>query len=85
MESDIRYYRRRAFEEMNAATRAVTEAARQRRLELVDLYIQHLQAVGEPSPFDDSDFDRLRGPTCAVGEGRPAFGWKGDVVTPRRY
>ena len=28
MESDIRYYRRRAFEEMAAASRAVTEAAR---------------------------------------------------------
>ena len=55
MESDIRYYRRRAHEEMAAATRAVTDAARQRRLQLVDLYVQHLKALNEPSPFDEAD------------------------------
>ena len=45
VESDIRYYRRRAFEEMAAATRAVTPAARDRRLQLVDLYLDHLKAL----------------------------------------
>ena len=61
MESDIRYYRRRACEEMAAATRAVTEAARDRRLQLVDLYVQRLQALKAPSPFSEED--------------RSAFGW----------
>jgi hypothetical protein len=60
VESDIRYYRRRACEEMAAATRAVTEAARDRRLQLVDMYLQHLKSLNAPSPFD---------------EARSAFGW----------
>ena len=54
MESDIRYYRRRAFEEMAAASRAVTEAARFRRLQLVETYIEHLKALKAPLPFSDS-------------------------------
>ena len=53
MESDIRFYRRRACEEMAAASRAVTEAARLRRLQLVDTYIQHLKALKAPSPFSE--------------------------------
>ena len=53
MESDIRYFRRRACEEMAAASRAVTDAARERRLQLVDLYVQRLEALKAPSPFDD--------------------------------
>ena len=63
MESDIRYYRRRACEEMAAATRAVTEAARERRLQLVDLYLQHLKSLNAPSPFSEDANDRS------------AFGW----------
>lgn len=57
MESDIRYYRRRACEEMAAATRAVTEAARERRLQLVDLYVQHLKSLNAPSPFSEDPND----------------------------
>jgi hypothetical protein len=67
MESDIRYYRRRACEEMAAATRAVTEAARDRRLLLVDLYLQHLKSLNAPSPFSE-DANR-----------RSAFGWRGSA------
>jgi hypothetical protein len=55
VESDIRYYRRRACEEMAAASRAVTDAARERRLQLVDLFVEHLRALDAPSPFDESD------------------------------
>jgi hypothetical protein len=51
VESDIRYYRRRANEELAAANRAVTEAARQRRLKLVDLYVGHLKALDAPDAF----------------------------------
>jgi hypothetical protein len=58
VESDIRYYRRRACEEMAAASRAVTDAARDRRLQLVDLYLEHLKALNAPSPFDDRQFPR---------------------------
>lgn len=68
MESDIRYYRRRACEEMAAASRAVTEAARDRRLQLVDLFVEHLRALDAPSPFDEGDIAR------AVNNGS-AFCW----------
>jgi hypothetical protein len=58
VESDIRFYRRRACEEMAAASRAVTEAARLRRLQLVDTYIQHLKALKAPSPFSDLEMSQ---------------------------
>jgi len=51
VESDIRFYRRRANEELAAANRAVTDAARQRRLKLVDLYVGRLKALDAPGPF----------------------------------
>ena len=53
MESDIRFYRRRACEEMAAASRAVTNAARLRRLQLVETYIQHLKELKAPSPYSE--------------------------------
>ncbi|MCF2515701.1 hypothetical protein LVY65_11585 [Sphingomonas sp. G124] len=74
MESDIRYYRRRACEEMAAASRAVTDAARDRRLQLVDLYVQRLKALKAPSPFEDDDVARLLG--SAASKHRPAFAWQ---------
>ncbi len=55
MEPDIRYYRRRACEEMAAASRAVTDAARDRRLQLVETYVEHLKALRAPSPFSDNE------------------------------
>lgn len=60
MESDIRFYRRRAYEEMAAASRAVTEAARMRRLQLVETYIGHLKALKAPTPFSDLEMSQAR-------------------------
>jgi hypothetical protein len=73
VESDIRYYRRRACEEMAAASRAVTDAARDRRLQLVDLYVQRLEALKAPSPFSEGDLVRLLGPTASES---PVFAWR---------
>ena len=67
VESDIRYYRRRACEEMAAATRAVTDAARDRRLQLVDIYLDHLKTLDAPNPFEESD--------ALGGDSRSAFAW----------
>ena len=50
MESDIRYYSRRACEEMAAANRAVTEAARERRLQLVDMYVAAPESTQRAQP-----------------------------------
>ena len=53
LETDIRYYRRRACEEMSAAARAVTPEARERRLYLVGVYLERLKELNAPSPFED--------------------------------
>lgn len=52
MESDIRFFSRRASEEMAAANRAVTPEARARRLQLVDTFVQKLEAMKAPIPFE---------------------------------
>ena len=83
MEADIRYYRRRACEEMGAATRAVTEAARERRLQLVDLYLQRLAALEAPSPFSDHHFTKALGSSAAARDQRSAFAWPGSVPGQR--
>ena len=57
---------------MAAATRAVTEAARDRRLQLVDTYLEHLKALDAPSPFDESD-------VAFSGNRRSAFAWPGHI------
>jgi hypothetical protein len=74
VKSDVRYYRRRAYEEMAAANRAVTDAARQRRLLLVDTYVQHLEALHQPNPFDDPDY--VTGLDPAASGHRPAIDWR---------
>ena len=72
MEPNGWYYRRRASEEIMAASRAVTTAARDRRLQLAKGYLSRLQALGEPWPFSDS--------WPATPDGlevdRFSFGWK---------
>jgi hypothetical protein len=52
---------------MAAATRAVTAAARDRRLQLVDIYLDHLQALDAPCPFEESD--------VSSDNRRSAFAW----------
>jgi hypothetical protein len=55
MESDERYFGRRAQEELAAAKRAVTPAARDRRMQLAQAFFQRLEARAA--------FDRACGPT----------------------
>lgn len=50
MESDVRFYRRRANEELAAANRAITVAARARRLQLADSFLERLRAVEAADP-----------------------------------
>ena len=45
METNERYFRRRASEELAAARRAVTDAARERRLMLADSFMERLKAA----------------------------------------
>jgi len=45
VESDDRFYRRRATEELAAANRAVTEAARDRRIQLAQSFLSRLDPI----------------------------------------
>jgi hypothetical protein len=77
LETDIRYYRRRACEEMSAASRAVTPAARERRLQLVGVYLDHLKALNAPSPFDEQQFADMLGNASVHSLPRSVFRWSG--------
>jgi hypothetical protein len=52
LESDIRFFRRRATEELAAASRAITEQARERRMVLAGVFLERLKAI-ESSPLPD--------------------------------
>ena len=45
LEPDVRYFRRRASEELAAARRAVTDEARERRLMLAGKFLERLKSV----------------------------------------
>lgn len=66
MESDLRFYRRRASEELAAASRAVTEAARERRMMLAGVFLERLKGL------ERSEMPELR---VAAPDQTSAFGW----------
>ena len=84
MEPDIRYYSRRACEEMSAAARAVTPAARQRRLELVGRYLERLKALKAPPPFDALRFAGMMDSAGAQTLPKSAFAWTEAQVHSER-
>ena len=53
MEPDARFYRRRAYEELAAAERAVTPAARDRRIQLARAFLTRLK----PKEADEMLFE----------------------------
>ena len=55
MEPDARFYRRRANEEIAAAGRAVTEAARERRMLLAGVFLDRLKDLERGSAFAWAD------------------------------
>ena len=55
MESDVRFFRRRANEELAAATRAVTEAARARRLIVAEAFLERLKTVEASAASSELD------------------------------
>jgi hypothetical protein len=52
VESDDRFYRRRATEELAAANRAVTQAARDRRIQLAQSFLSRLDQSNDGRLFD---------------------------------
>jgi hypothetical protein len=55
LESDLRYYRRRANDEIAAANRAVTQAARERRMLLAGVFLDRIKELESRSAFDWSE------------------------------
>ncbi len=53
MESNIRFFRRRASEELAAANRAVTESARERRMILAGVFLERLKVLEASSATAD--------------------------------
>lgn len=65
MESNDRFFRRRANEEMKAASRAVTEAARERRMRLAGIFLERLKTAQQQGEAVETPAD-----------GRSAFEWR---------
>jgi len=61
MESDARFYRRRANEELAAASRAVTDAARERRMIMAGIFLERLKAVEDQHALFDWGSGRSAG------------------------
>jgi hypothetical protein len=57
MDNDARYFWRRAVEELSAARRSLTPAARERHQQLVKLYLHRLAQQGAPMPFSLSEIE----------------------------
>jgi hypothetical protein len=72
LESDIRFFRRRASEELAAAGRAVTESARERRLILAGIFLDKLKAL-DPGGVD----------ILATRDQPRAFSWANDRSVER--
>jgi hypothetical protein len=64
VESDIRFYRRRANEELAAASRAITESARERRMILAGVFLERLKAL-----------EAVGTPELMAADQAPAFKW----------
>jgi len=62
--SDIRFYRRRASEELAAAGRAVTQSARERRMILAGVFLERLKMLEASSTTE-----------LIAADQRPAFDW----------
>lgn len=71
MESNVRFFRRRANEELAAADRAVTPAARARRMQLAGAFLQRLKATEAEALLSEREMQAL----VSVDDGRPAFEW----------
>ena len=72
METDARFYRRRALEELAGVSRAITEAGRQRRLQLVERFLAHLEELREPCPPELVEIGRRLGKRASS---QSAFAW----------
>jgi hypothetical protein len=71
VESNSRFFRRRANEELAAADRAVTQAARDRRIQLAGAFLHRLRAVEAEASLSDREMQALIG----TGERSQAIDW----------
>lgn len=72
MESDQRYYWRRASEELHAAARAVTPAARSRRRALAESYLDRLKELVRDRP-EGPELNRRIAALAAMDQAVPSL------------
>jgi hypothetical protein len=60
VEPDVQFFRRRISEELAAAERSITEAARLRRYQLVEAYLAHLEERGVQLPNLKKELAKLK-------------------------
>ena len=75
VESNARFYRRRATEELSAAHRAVTQAARERRIDMAKRFLDRLdEDEAREMLFDWGVVERRPGaPSQAAKRPQPTF------------
>ena len=71
MEWDARFYRRRANEELAAASRAVTPEARERRMQLAGIFLERLKASEARELIDECGISA----SAAGSYDRSVFEW----------
>lgn len=71
MESNVRFFRRRANEELAAADRAVTPAARARRIQLAGAFLQRLKEIEGRALVAEGEMPAM----TSAADGRPVFDW----------
>ena len=71
MEPDARYFRRRANEELAAANRAVTPAARDRRMQLAGIFLERLKAAEANDALFEYDMQQF----ITAADRASAFDW----------
>jgi hypothetical protein len=76
MESDPRYYWRRACEEMAAASRSLTPAACVRHEQLVRLFVERLKELDAPCPFSEEELAQRFRVVSGQYSGVPIFRWE---------
>jgi hypothetical protein len=73
MESNGRYYWRRVCEELAAASKAVTPAARRRHEELLWLFVRRLKDLKAPCPYTDQELAQMLGTASGALEDQAAL------------
>ena len=84
MESNDRFFRRRANEEMKAASRAITDAARDRRMRLAGIFLERLKTSQQGDLGDTVGDDARHSSGAADSRSSRPERHRGEPTAPSR-